>query len=71
MKTSTALKLKNAGDRTNSPERRRAEIARKAAAVSRQWSTDERRQRTELAEHMQRRLFATIAGAGVQLQSVA
>lgn len=71
MKTSTTLKLKNAPARGNSPQKRREVIARKAAAVSCEWSAAERRQRTELAEQLQRQLFAAIVNANAQLQSVA
>jgi hypothetical protein len=71
MKTSTTLKMKNVAVRGNSPEKRREEIARKAAMVSREWSAAERRRRSKLAEQLQRQLLAAIVNAGAQLQSVA
>ncbi|HVW37629.1 MAG TPA: hypothetical protein VHB99_10005 [Pirellulales bacterium] len=71
MKTSTTLKMKGGAVRGNSPEKRREEIARKAAAVGREWSAAERRRRLKLAERLQRQLFAAIVNANVQLQSVA
>lgn len=71
MQTSTTLKMKNAVVRAKSPEKRREEIARKAAAVSREWSAAERRQRLKLAEQLQHQLFAAIVNANAQLQSVA
>lgn len=71
MKTSTTLRMKNAAIRRSSPQQRREEIARKAAAFSREWSAAERRQRSELAEQLQRQLFAAIVNANAQLQSVA
>lgn len=71
MQTSTTLKLKNAAARGNSPQNRREQIARKAAAVNREWSAVERGQRAELAEQLQRQLFAAIVSANAQLQSVA
>ena len=71
MKTSTTLKIKNTAVRGNSPEKRREEIARKAAMVNREWSATERRQRLKLAEQLQHQLFAAIVNANSQLQSVA
>jgi hypothetical protein len=71
MKTSTTLKMKNAAIPRSSPLRRREEIARKAAAVGREWSAAERRRRLKLAEQLQRQLFAAIVNANAQLQSVA
>ena len=71
MFATSTLKLKNIARRAHLPERRREEIDRKAAVVSRAWSTDERAQRAAIARQMQRRLFASIVGASQGLQSVA
>lgn len=71
MKASTTLKLKKGAVRGNATEKRREGIARKAAAVSREWSTTERGLRLKLAEQLQRQLFAAIVNANAQLQSVA
>lgn len=72
MRTLIAMNSKrnNPTARATSTERRREEIGRKAAAMNRHWSADERQVRSELAEHLQRRLFATIVDANERLLSV-
>jgi hypothetical protein len=71
MKTSPQLKVKNATHAESPAWHRRHDLARRIAAVRREWSARERSERAGVAEQLQCWLFASIAAAGFQLPAVA